>query len=59
MIELDLSKEEQEILVETLKSALSNLSYQIADTDNFDFRQGLRAKADALKKVVAELEAER
>lgn len=52
MIHLDLDTLEQKTLMETLESYLSDLSYEIADTDQFDFREKLKAKRDVLNKIL-------
>jgi hypothetical protein len=52
MIHLDLDALEQKTLLETLESYLSDLSYEIADTDQFDFREQLKAKRAVLKKIL-------
>lgn len=51
MIHLDLADEEARILSELIESTLSNLSYEISDTDTKEFRDGLKAKRDVLVKV--------
>ncbi|MEJ2087330.1 MAG: hypothetical protein P8Y69_02375 [Gammaproteobacteria bacterium] len=51
MIHLDLTEAEADILKEALQSMLKNLSYEIADTDSKDFRDGLKARRDVLVKV--------
>ena len=56
MTQLKLTKQEKEILAETLKSYLSNLSYEIADTDNHDYRDKLKAKRAVLEKIKASLD---
>ena len=56
MPQLDLSNEERDVVVETLKSALSDLRYEIANTDSYDFRQGLKQKEEILTRVVSALE---
>ncbi len=58
MIHLELNDKEKEILTETLESYLSNLRYEIADTDSYDFRQQLKAKKAVLMKITAALEIE-
>ena len=52
MIHLDLDSTEQKILLETLESYLSDLSYEIADTDKFDFREQLKARRTVLNKIL-------
>ena len=56
MIQLNLDDQEKEILDETLKSYLSNLSYEIADTDNQDYRDKLKAKRAVLEKIKSSLD---
>lgn len=56
MIHLDLDEEEKAILGEVLKNYLSDLSYEIADTDTQDFREKLKAKRAVLKKIQDALE---
>ena len=57
MIQLDLNPQEKEYLIEALESYLSDLRYEIADTDSIDFREQLKAKKNALEKVLAALQA--
>ena len=58
MIHLDLDDEEKQALSQALKSYLSDLSYEIADTDNMEFREQLKAKRDVLQKVMDALDSE-
>lgn len=51
MIHLDLNDEEATILSDTLQSYLSNLSYEIADTDLQEFRDKLKEKRTVLEKI--------
>lgn len=51
MIHLDLTDKEAEILGEFLATTLSNLSYEIADTDLMDYREALKKRRDVLVKV--------
>ena len=51
MVQLDLADDEARLLSEIIESTLSNLSYEISDTDVKDFRDGLKAKRDLLVKV--------
>jgi hypothetical protein len=55
MPQLELTEQEAEYLVETLTSVLSNLSYEIADTDNYDFRETLKEKREALSRIAETL----
>lgn len=52
MIHLDLDALEQETLIATLESYLSDLSVEIADTDSYDFREQLKVKRDVLEKIL-------
>jgi hypothetical protein len=56
MIHLDLDDQEKEILDETLKSYLSDLSYEIADTDAQEYREQLKARRAVLEKIKTALE---
>lgn len=56
MIHLDLDEQERLILDETLLSYLSDLSYEIANTDQYDFRERLKAKRAVLEKIKDALE---
>ncbi len=55
MTPIKLTDEEREVLAEALETALSNLRYEIADTDDFDFRQKLKEKEAILARVLAAL----
>jgi hypothetical protein len=44
MPNLELTEEENETLTEILGSAVSDLGYEIANTDAKDYRDGLKAK---------------
>lgn len=51
MPRLDLTDEEADVLREAIESTLKNLSYEIADTDAKDYRDGLKAKRDVLASL--------
>ena len=51
MVHLDLEQDEARLLSEFIESTLSNLSYEISNTDSKDFRDTLKAKRDVLVKV--------
>ena len=51
MVHLDLADDEARILSDFIESALSNLSYEISDTDTKEIRDSLKAKRDVLVKV--------
>jgi len=59
MTTLNLDELEQGILLELLDSALSDLSMEIADTDQMDFRETLKLRRGVLMKVRDALAAER
>ena len=48
MIQLKLSAEEREVLVNTLQSYLSTFSYDIAGADSKEFRDGLKHEREVL-----------
>lgn len=52
---LELSDEQQEYLAEVLHNVLGNLSYEIADTDNSNFKGKLKGKRDQLKAIADQL----
>ena len=54
-MQLNLTAAEAEMLNEVLTSYLSDLRMEIADTDNMDFREGLKKKEEFLKRVIQEL----
>ncbi len=55
MIQLDLTKEEKDILTEILENDLSDLRMEITDTDSLDFREMLKKQKEVLKKVLETL----
>ncbi len=55
MVELELSAEDVTTLREILDSALSDLRYEINDTDSYDFRERLRLKQAVLERVLGQL----
>jgi len=57
MIELDLTREEREVLLEILETDLSDLRMEIADTDSLDFRDMLKGRKAVLAKVIEVLQA--
>ena len=56
MILLELDEKEVVLLRETLASDLSDLGYEIANTDSKDYRDDLKEKQKALKRIVEQLE---
>lgn len=55
MLELKLSSAEQQILLEVLDIAISDLGMEIANTDSQDYREGLKTRKQTLIKVVDSL----
>ena len=53
---LDLSQELAEELRVTLTQVISDMSSEIADTDNAAFRRGLQARRERLKSVSVQLD---
>ncbi len=53
MIQIDLTNSEKDHLIEALESYLSDLRYEIADTDSLDYREKLKEKKAALEKALA------
>ena len=57
-ITLDLSESDLENLIEVLNSCISDLSFEIADTDRQDFRDKLKLKRTSLSRIQAQLKKE-
>ena len=55
MIDLKLTNEEAEGLKEVLTSYVSDLRMEIADTDQYDFREGLKNKKKFLNDLIDRL----
>jgi len=51
MVHLDLTDEETTVLRSALESYLSDMRYEIADTDRMDYRNGLKERKAVLRKV--------
>ena len=56
MIQLDMTRAEAQTLREALDSYLSDLRMEIVDTDQQDFREGLKRRKEVLENVVEPLE---
>ena len=54
-MELTLETNEQEVLARVLTHAVSELGHEIADTDNFDFRQDLKERKKILQEILSRL----
>jgi len=52
MVHLDLNENEKQALSTALKSYLSDLSYEIADTDKKSFRDELKTRRELLQRVL-------
>lgn len=57
-ITLDLSESDIINLIEVLNSCLSDLSFEIADTDRQEYRDKLKLKRSSLMKILAQLNKE-
>lgn len=55
MAELILNNDEAEMLREVLESYLSDLRMEVADTDQKNFREGLKKKEVFLKDIISRL----
>lgn len=55
MVELDLNDDEKEILIAVLQNYLSDLRYEIGDTDRKEFRDELKEREVVLNKVLTSL----
>jgi hypothetical protein len=53
--ELKLDKEDAEILQQVLEAYLSELRFEISNTDSFDYRSGLHQQEDRIKRMLATL----
>jgi len=53
---LDLDKDEKEVLTEIVTSYLSDLRYEIADTDSFDYRSQLKTRESLINNILAKLQ---
>jgi len=58
MLQLGLTDEEREVLVQLLEESLSDLRMEIADTDLYDYREMLKRRKAAIVKVLQAAKAE-
>jgi len=56
MLNISLEPREQEILAWALKSAVSDLGAEIADTENMEFRQDLKQRKAILLGIIGQLD---
>jgi hypothetical protein len=57
MAQLTLSDEEREALVVLLEGGLSDMSYEIADTDRSTFRDQIKARRELLRGILENLKS--
>jgi hypothetical protein len=55
MTQLSLDDEAAALLADALRSYLSDLHSEIAGTDNFDFREALKAREQRLNAILGQL----
>ncbi len=58
-VQFEMAGEELDVLIEVLENEISDLRMEIADTDRFEYRMGLKARKHVLEKVLEELRAVR
>ncbi|WHZ14436.1 MAG: hypothetical protein OJF52_001274 [Nitrospira sp.] len=56
MLNISLEAKEREILAWALKSAVSDLGAEIADTENMEFRQDLKERKAVLQSILKRLD---
>ena len=56
MMPLDLTPEEKQVLRDVLDGYLSDLSMEIADTDQLDYRNLLRSRKEVIVKTLKALQ---
>jgi hypothetical protein len=59
MVQIELEPTDAEILKLVLESYLSDLRFEIADTDSYDFRAKLKERKMVLRRVLALINAGR
>jgi hypothetical protein len=57
VITLTLTSEDARVLADTLTHDLSELRMEISHTDSLDFREGLKRKKAALRRILDALES--
>ena len=55
MIQLPISPEDKEVVIEALESYLADLRMEISDTDLREFKMNLKKKRDILERAVLAL----
>ena len=56
MIQLKITEEERELLIEILENDISDLRMEIADTDRREYRDMLKNREAMMKKIQQKLE---
>lgn len=56
MLQLELSDQEQELLVEVLRTSLTELRTKVAHTDRFAHREQLKVREQSIKQIVRRLD---
>lgn len=51
-MQLEVTEQERDLLQDLLDGIYRDLSYEIADTDDHDFRERLQAKRDAVGRIL-------
>jgi len=55
-MELSLGEDERELLQQVVSSAFRDLRMEIADTDNAEYRAGLRERRSVLESILFQLD---
>jgi hypothetical protein len=55
MVQIEITSEEAQMLLEILETYLSDLRMEIADTEQMDFREGLKRREVFLKELIQRL----
>ena len=55
MVTLNLTQEEQNILMRTLEEYLSEFRMEIRDTEKWDYKEGLKKEEEVLNRILANL----
>jgi hypothetical protein len=54
-VQLELTQDDAELLQEVLDSVVRDMSSEIADTDDFEYRRGLDARRDRLRALLEQI----
>lgn len=52
---IELTDEQQQILMDMINTVLGDMSYEIADTDNSEFKDELKQRRNALKALAEQI----